>query len=181
MIVSDTTPLASPQPLVAWRPAVERLVQEDKVLNGIVVRPALLYGKKGSLTEALFASAKAGKAIWPGTPGGKISLIHCDDLADLYVRLAERAQVLGGLAFDAANGISESTDAILERLVAVSGASGYEFKEPTNRECWEDYSGDVCAYSHCSLRAGHRVVCHNPPLPCAFSVGMGSKEGWTDG
>lgn len=142
-IVSDTTPLASPQPLVAWRPAVERLVQEDKVLNGIVVRPALLYGKKGSLTEALFASAKAGKAIWPGTPGGKISLIHCDDLADLYVRLAERAQVLGGQVFDAANGISESTDAILERLVAVSGASGYEFKEPTNRECWEDYSENI--------------------------------------
>ncbi|KAL1677002.1 hypothetical protein EV122DRAFT_291462 [Schizophyllum commune] len=131
-IVSDTTPLASPQPLVTWRPAVERLVQEDKVLNGIVVRPALLYGKKGSLTEALFASAKAGKAVWPGTPGGKISLIHCDDLADLYVRLAERAQVLGGLAFDAANGISEPTDAILEKLVAVSGASGYEFKAPTN-------------------------------------------------
>ncbi|KAL1701826.1 hypothetical protein EV121DRAFT_293905 [Schizophyllum commune] len=131
-VVSDTTPLASPHPFVAWRPALERRVREEKVLNGIVVRPGLLYAKKGSLTEGLFKSAKAGKAVWPGRPGGKLSVIHCDDLADLYVRVAERATVLGGLVFDAANGVAESVDAILERLVAVSGAKGYEFKEPTN-------------------------------------------------
>ncbi|KAL1694657.1 hypothetical protein GGG16DRAFT_109990 [Schizophyllum commune] len=131
-VVSDTTPLASPHPFVAWRPALEQRVREEKVLNGIVVRPGLLYGKKGSLTEGLFKSANAGKAVWPGRPGGKLSVIHCDDLADLYVRVAERAPVLGGLLFDAANGVAESVDAILERLVAVSGANGYEFKEPTN-------------------------------------------------
>ena len=42
---------------------------------------------------------------------------------------------IGCDVFDAANGVAESVDAILEKLVAVSGANGYEFKEPTNRKC----------------------------------------------
>ncbi|TRM59961.1 hypothetical protein BD626DRAFT_548576 [Schizophyllum amplum] len=130
-IFSDTAPL-TPQAFVAWRPSDEQLVVTDTVLNGIVLRPATLYGRSGSLFESLFKGAKEGKAVWPGKPGQRLSLIHCDDLADLYVRLAEKAHVVGGLTFDAANGISESTDAILERLVHVSGATAYEYKEPTN-------------------------------------------------
>ncbi|KAL1746899.1 hypothetical protein HDZ31DRAFT_61724 [Schizophyllum fasciatum] len=129
---SDTTPLAAPNALVAWRPDAERRVREGAVLNGIVVRPALVYGRGGSLFAPLFKSARAGRAVWPGRPGGCLALVHADDLADLYVRVAERAPALGGLAFDAVNGVSEATDAMLERLVAVSGAGGYEYKEPEN-------------------------------------------------
>jgi nucleoside-diphosphate-sugar epimerase len=134
-IVSDTTPLISPADLVSWRPAKEQRVVKDDVLNGIVVRPAVLYGRSGSILAPLFADAAKGKVRWPGRPGGRMALIHTDDLADLYVRVAERAQAVGGLIFDAANDFTESVQDVLTELVRVSGAQGSpEIFEPTNGE-----------------------------------------------
>ena len=63
-------------------------------LNGIVIRPSILYGRSGSNTADIFAEAeRASKEgadlIWAGAPGGRWALIHVDDLADLFVRAAE--------------------------------------------------------------------------------------------
>ncbi|KIY53183.1 NAD(P)-binding protein [Fistulina hepatica ATCC 64428] len=133
-IVSDSTPLTSPVEIAAWRPAHEQRVVADTAFNGIVIRPALVYGRGGSLFEPLFKrTAQEGRVAWPGTPGGSLSLIHVDDLADLYVRAAERAPAIGGLIFDAANGITESTDALLDKLVHVSKAKEpYVYTKPAN-------------------------------------------------
>ncbi|KIJ04545.1 hypothetical protein PAXINDRAFT_52935, partial [Paxillus involutus ATCC 200175] len=132
--VSDTTPLQNPVPLVSWRPAVEQMVLKDERVNGIVIRPAMLYGKGASLFDPLFeAAATGGKVAWYGKPGGRFVLIHADDLADLYVRAAEKAPILGGLAIDAANENTEPVDDFLQRLVGVSGAKGpYEWTTPSN-------------------------------------------------
>jgi nucleoside-diphosphate-sugar epimerase len=132
LAVSDTTPLATPTALVAWRVAAEQRIQEDPVLNGVVIRPALLYGRGGSILAGLFQSAADGKARWPGAKGTRMALVHADDLADLYVRAAERAPVLRGLAFDAANDVTESAEDVLAALVRISGAAGSEMFEPTN-------------------------------------------------
>ncbi|EPQ54392.1 NAD P-binding protein [Gloeophyllum trabeum ATCC 11539] len=130
-IVSDTTACTKPMPLVAWRVEQEQRVINDPVLNGIVIRPALLYGRSGSLLAPLFESASKGKVAWYGTPGGRYALIHCDDLADLYLRAAEKAQLVGGKIFDAANDFTESQDDVLNKLVEVSGAKGpYEWIKP---------------------------------------------------
>ncbi|TFK52671.1 NAD(P)-binding protein [Heliocybe sulcata] len=123
-IVSDTTPCTSPMPLVSWRVQQEANVISDANLNGIVIRPALLYGRSGSLLAPLFESASKGKVAWYGTPGGRYALIHCDDLADLYVRASEKAQLVGGKIFDAANDLTESQEDFLKKLVEVSGAQG---------------------------------------------------------
>ncbi|KAE9394062.1 NAD(P)-binding protein [Gymnopus androsaceus JB14] len=133
-IVTDTTPITNPPKLVAWRPEQEQLTVTNSILNGIVVRPALLYGRSGSLFEAMFKEAKVEKKVtWPGTPGGKFALIHADDLADLYVRLAEGASIAGGKIFDAANDISEDVDAFLKKMSIVAGLDGkYEYRNPAN-------------------------------------------------
>ncbi|TFK94099.1 NAD(P)-binding protein, partial [Polyporus arcularius HHB13444] len=132
-IVTDTTALTNPVELVAWRPAQEQRVISNPHLNGIVVRPALLYGRSGSLLARLFKSAQAGEVAWYGTPGGRMALVHADDLAALYVLMAEKAAVAGGKIFDAANDVTESTDAVLQRVVEVSGATGpFRYMEPTN-------------------------------------------------
>ncbi|KAF4565296.1 hypothetical protein EYR36_001866 [Pleurotus pulmonarius] len=113
-IVSDTTPLGTPVQLTAWRIPLEQAVVTSTVLNGIVIRPALLYGRGGSLL-APFA------------------LVHADDLADLYVRAAEKAQIIGGQIFDAANDFTESVDDFLQHLVQLTGAKApYEFIKPSN-------------------------------------------------
>ncbi|KAI0719254.1 NAD(P)-binding protein [Cerioporus squamosus] len=132
-IVTDTTALTNPVELVAWRPAQEQRVISNPHLNGIVIRPALLYGRSGSLLARLFKSAHTGDVAWYGTPGGRMALIHADDLAELYVLTAEKAAIVGGQIFDAANDVTESTDAVLQRLVEVSGAKGqFRYIEPTN-------------------------------------------------
>ena len=132
-VVTDTTPIRAPAELVAWRPSKEQLVINDKVLNGFVIRPALLYGRSGSLLAPFFKSASEGKVWYPGKPGGRFALIHTDDLADLYVKATEKAVICGGLIFDAANDQTESADDVLAALHKVSGATApYEFREPAN-------------------------------------------------
>ncbi len=69
------------------------------------------------------------------------ALIHADDLAELYVLVAGKAAIACGKTFDAANDVTESVDAVLQRLVEVSGAKGsYRYAEPANRESSVRYS-----------------------------------------
>lgn len=77
------------------RPAMLPLTTGDKV-NGIVIRPAVLYGRSGSMLEPfLFApaydAAKAGGTFEViGLPETRFLTVHQDDLADLYLRAGER-------------------------------------------------------------------------------------------
>ncbi|KAJ7206250.1 hypothetical protein GGX14DRAFT_500409 [Mycena pura] len=132
-VVTDTTPIVRPLSLVTWRPAVEQLVARSTAVNGIVVRPAIVYGRSASLLAMLFMGASQGRVTWPGTPGGRYPVVHTDDLADLYVRMTEKASLLGGKIFDVATPNLVSVDELLQRVVEVSGAKGpYEYTRPTN-------------------------------------------------
>ncbi|EIW76273.1 NAD(P)-binding protein [Coniophora puteana RWD-64-598 SS2] len=124
-VVTDTTPTPNPINFSAWRVPVEKEVTSDTVLNGIVIRPSIVYGRSGGACfSPLFEGASKGKVEWFGTPGGRYSVVHLDDLADLYLRVAEKSQMLGGQIFDAANPLSESVDDLLQKMVEVSGAKG---------------------------------------------------------
>ncbi|KAI0687272.1 hypothetical protein C8Q76DRAFT_803577 [Earliella scabrosa] len=80
----------------------------------------------------LFKSAYEGEVKWFGTPGGRLALLHVDDLTELYVLTAEKAPIVRGQLIDASNAINESVDAVLQRLVEISDAKGYSSIEPTN-------------------------------------------------
>ncbi|KAI0649159.1 NAD-P-binding protein [Trametes meyenii] len=133
-IVCDTTPLTRPIALTAWRLAQEQRVVANPHVNGIAIRPSLLYGRSGSLLAPFFRKACVERrAEWPGTPGGRLAVVHADDLAELYVLAAEKAAVARGQIFDGSNDVTESTDAFLQRLVEVSGTEApYRFTTPTN-------------------------------------------------
>ena len=132
-IVTDTTPLRTMNQLVAWRPSREQEVIKDVNLNGIVIRPSVLYGRSGSHLAPFFQSASEGNVWYPGQPGGRLAVVHADDLANLYVRVVEKAAICGGLIFDAANDHTESVDDVLATLVKVSGAQKpYEYRKPSN-------------------------------------------------
>ena len=137
-VVSDTTPLLNPVTFVAWRPAIEQAVLKHDRVNGIVIRPTMLYGKSASLFASVFEAAETGRQVaWYGKPGGRFSLIHADDLADVYVRAVEKAPILGGLAIDASNETTESVEDFLQKVIQVSGAKGsHGWIEPTNGVLW---------------------------------------------
>ena len=185
-VVTDTTPVRSPPELVAWRPGREQLVINDKVLNGLVIRPGLVYGRSASLLAPFFKSASEGTVWFPGKPGGRFALVHTDDLADLYVRAAEKAAICGGLIFDAVNEHTESVDDWLTALVKVSGAQKpYEYREPATcmfsalldfllESCW------LCII--CSIPCSPRNDHTSQALPCEDSAWLAAKQaelrGW---
>jgi nucleoside-diphosphate-sugar epimerase len=134
-VVSDATACTHPAALVAWRVQQEQRVLTERAFDGIVVRPGIVYGHSGSITGMLFANAAHGAVKWFGTPGGRYAVVHVDDLAELYVLVAEKASIVAGKIIDAVNEHTESVDDLLENLVRVSGASGpYEYVKPTNGE-----------------------------------------------
>jgi nucleoside-diphosphate-sugar epimerase len=104
MIAGELAPLRPPA-LVEWRPRVERIVLDssDDGVCGIVIRPAMVFGRGGGMVGRLLQSARAeGVVRIVGDGENHWSFVHIDDLADLYLRCAEKAQP--GDLFVAADG-----------------------------------------------------------------------------
>jgi len=97
-VVDEHTP-TNPIGLVAWRPTVEDLYTKA---GATVVRPGLVYGASGSLTSFWFKQIQDGKITL--APGQIASVVHTEDLAELYVLIAlhptlSRGQTFNGTAY----------------------------------------------------------------------------------
>ncbi|KAI0340672.1 NAD(P)-binding protein [Trametopsis cervina] len=132
-IITDTTAPSKPLSIVAWRPAVEQNILKSEIVNSVVIRPTLVYGRSSSLLGLAFQRAYEGKLTWPGTPGGRLAVIHQDDLADLYVRAAENGPSVKGLSFAASEDKTESTDDVLAKIAKIAGnQQPFEYTTPSN-------------------------------------------------
>jgi nucleoside-diphosphate-sugar epimerase len=122
-VADEDTPVA-PTPLVAWRPANERLVLDAARhgVQGIVLRPAMVYGRGGGLVTAFVQSAREhGAARVIGNGENRWTFVHLDDLADLYVRALQAAA--GTLLF-AAHGAAVRVREVAEAASRAAGADG---------------------------------------------------------
>lgn len=89
--VDESAPLKPPA-IVAWRPAVEAEVLNAESVRGIVIRPAIVYGRAMGLPGMFVQSAtETGAARYIGNGDNRWPLVEVDDLADLYVRAFEKA------------------------------------------------------------------------------------------
>jgi nucleoside-diphosphate-sugar epimerase len=96
----EETPLR-PAPLVAWRPAVEQLVLKTQGPRGVVIRPAMVYGRNGGFVASFIQQAREQGAVRiVGSGGNRWPFVHVEDLADLYVLALNAAA--GSLYFAAA-------------------------------------------------------------------------------
>jgi nucleoside-diphosphate-sugar epimerase len=112
-VADESWPLA-PIAVVAERPATERLVLGAPGARGIVIRPGIVYGRRGGLTAALFDAQPVvgdGRNRWP--------MVHVDDLADAYVLAAERGRA--GSAYIA---VDRSRRTVAELAAAARAAAG---------------------------------------------------------
>jgi len=101
-VADEDTPLA-PTPLVAWRPAVERLVREAAArgVRGSVIRPAMVYGRGGGIVAGFIASARErGATRVVGDGRNRWPWVNVNDLADLYARLLDASPGTVVLASD---------------------------------------------------------------------------------
>ena len=120
-LVDETTPL-SPAKMVAWRTEVEQSVLNAKNIKGIVVRPGCVYGKRGGLTGMWFdAISRNADLKISGDGSNHWTLVHVDDLADAYVRIAGSG--LTGEVFDISD---HSRESVREMVEAVAETAGYK-------------------------------------------------------
>ncbi len=74
----------------AHRPDIEQLVLNATSVRGLIMRPAMVYGKRGGMTSAWFAEAYRDQALnIPGNGHNHTSMVHVEDLAQGYVRAVE--------------------------------------------------------------------------------------------
>jgi nucleoside-diphosphate-sugar epimerase len=119
-LVDESTPPA-PAELVAWRPAHESLVLNASDVRGLVVRPGCVYGRQGSLTGQWFTGPSEGKSpLVIGDGRQRWAMIHVDDLAHGYLRLAE-----SGRSGEIFNFTDRSRATVGEMASAVARAAGY--------------------------------------------------------
>ncbi|HEY9731850.1 MAG TPA: NAD-dependent epimerase/dehydratase family protein [Drouetiella sp.] len=94
VIADEQTPY-EPLPFVAWRAENEQKVVKaaQQGVKSIVLRPVIVYGGAEGIIENLIQQAqKTARVDYIENGQNYWSLVHVDDLADLYVLAIEKAQ-----------------------------------------------------------------------------------------
>lgn len=92
-VVAEIATLRPPA-IVAWRPAVEKIVleAEERRVRGVVLRPAMVYGRNGGILGGWVKQAReTGTIRLVGNGENHWSFVYIDDVADAYVRALENA------------------------------------------------------------------------------------------
>ena len=137
--VSDLDPVGEgartqPPGLVAWRPALERDVLAARdVLDTVVVRPALVYGREHKVFDPLFSQILEAKASGaetvriPLTAECQSALVHVDDAAEGLRCAANKLPLISGTGvypvFDLATSV-EAMDLVFRSAAEVWGFEG---------------------------------------------------------
>lgn len=124
------------------RPVLKLLSNHaEPSINGIVVRPACVYGSSGSYFgdyhfKPALEALEAGKTEFESiiSDNGKILTIHQDDAAELFVRVAEAAPACRGEVFLAANPSTDNIRDVLDAVVRITGLKSWKAKAPADGE-----------------------------------------------
>ncbi|HET6981603.1 MAG TPA: NAD-dependent epimerase/dehydratase family protein [Myxococcaceae bacterium] len=118
--VTEETPVR-PFSMVTWRPALEQAVLRAPKIRGIVVRPGWVYGRGGGTPGVWVASAKSQrKVVIPGDGRSRWSVVHVDDLAELYALILEKAPA--GTIYNGSSGEVLTTGEIGRAIARRHGA-----------------------------------------------------------
>lgn len=92
-VLDERSRTARAAPLVAWRPALERMVLEaaSPTVATAVIRPGMVFGGRGGFLGQFFESAESqGAAAYVGSGENRWPLVHRQDLARLYRAVLEK-------------------------------------------------------------------------------------------
>ena len=123
--VADEQTALNPTPLVAHRAAVEQevLAYNARGVRTVVIRPALVYGRGGSIPRMIVQSARdTGAARYVGDGENRWPFVDVDDLAQLYVLALQKAPP--GSLYHGAQGPSYRVREVAEAASIGAGAKG---------------------------------------------------------
>ncbi|KAG4438290.1 hypothetical protein IFR05_006225 [Cadophora sp. M221] len=137
--VNDLMPVAAlnapstPMTLTSWRPALEQAVLAcSDVLDVMVIRPALVYGRSSaiwtSLLQPIHAAAQNGsKSVSvPAEPDSRPALIHVDDVATGFHAAIDKLPLIAGTGVYPIFDLVTSQESMHDILSAAGKA--FEFK-----------------------------------------------------
>jgi nucleoside-diphosphate-sugar epimerase len=123
---ADEDAILYPPPLVAWRPEIEKLVLDagrGRTLRTAVIRPGIVYGGARGIVGDLLKQAANSLVRVVGDGRNRWPCVYDRDLADLYLRVATRAE---------ASGIFHATDEADERVADIVEAIARNAKTPAD-------------------------------------------------
>jgi len=128
-VSEDDVVLENVPVLVKSRPQLEKSYTD---IGAVVIRAACVFGKSGSLSGMWFKGIKGGKLEFPGSGSNISTMVHVDDLADLYVRAAENPEKSRGQIFNA-NGSNERVSECVNAVLQATGLKAeVKFTAPTD-------------------------------------------------
>jgi nucleoside-diphosphate-sugar epimerase len=149
----------------AWRPAVEELI-DNGMARGItawIIRPGVVYGGSGGITGMMFASAEREGAVRIiGDGRNHWSVVHRDDLADLYVRVVEQAPA--GHIFNATDSSRLTVRVIAEAVSRAAGCGGKVIVTPLDeaRKGMDEFADALALDQHVSGVLAERLLGWEP-------------------
>ncbi len=117
----ESAPTDHPAAAVTWRPAQEQAVLRagGDACATAVIRPGIVYGRKGGFVAQWFTSAQQdGVVTYVGDGKNRWPFVHVDDLARLYLLVLERR------ASGIFHGVDGHSTAVADAARAASQAAG---------------------------------------------------------
>lgn len=133
--VNDLAPvgLMAPTPpatVTAWRPQLEQdILAASPVLDTMIIRPALVYGRSSAIWSSLFepllaAPPSQSSIALPIVPGSRPALVHVDDVASgLHAAVDNLFRVAGTGVYPVFD-LSTSQESMRDILEAAAGTFG---------------------------------------------------------
>jgi len=120
---------SNPPAAFKWRAALEEFVLAHKQIDGVVIRPSMVFGNSSGASGMWFNPGD--HPVVKGKPDVQWSWVHVDDLADAYLRVVEApSSVVSGQLYNVADQHHKQVDTV-EAMGRAAGAKGpTEFKEP---------------------------------------------------
>jgi len=120
------------------RTEIEKMVTSHKDLEGVVIRPAWIYGgSSGRYITPWFELDSKGEIEIVGNPDKSWSWAHIDDLAAAYVKVVEASKgLVAGEIFDVADETRIGYQALRVAFAKAAGLEGKVVHVPAGTDLW---------------------------------------------
>ena len=123
--IADERHANCPTPLVAHRPALERIVLDgvSRGVRAVIIRPGDVYGRGGGIPAMWTQSAKQNGAVrYVGDGSSHWPVVHVEDLAQLYLLALTKAEA--GSVYNAGDETAFTVREMAEAASYGAGAGG---------------------------------------------------------
>ncbi|HEY9679544.1 MAG TPA: NAD-dependent epimerase/dehydratase family protein [Drouetiella sp.] len=177
--VDETQPYAS-LPLVKFREQNEQKVIDAAKhgIKSVVIRPVIVYGgNEGIIANLLEQAAEVKKSVYVAPGQNYWSLVHIDDLADLYVLAIEKAKA--GSIYNASSEYLQAKE-VAEHIAQTTGAQPHALEPEEAQQVLSFFADAFALDQKISSEKAKRELGWQPKAP-KFAQELANRKTLTAG